>query len=56
MQLLAEGPMSVMLTEVYVEAVKLSHRENQVVGEKSDYYITLEQLEALLIKAQERNR
>ncbi len=34
--------------DIYIEAVKLAQRNNQVVGEKSDYYVTLEQLERLL--------
>jgi len=34
---------------VYSDAVTVAHSRNQVVGEKSDYYVTLEQLERLLM-------
>jgi hypothetical protein len=35
-------------TEVYTKAIVLARNNNQVVGEKNDYYITLEQLQYLL--------
>jgi len=34
--------------EIYIEAIQLARNNNQVVGEKNDFYITLEQLEFLL--------
>ena len=33
---------------LYTKAIELARNTNQVVGEKNDYYITLEQLERLL--------
>ena len=36
------------MTSVYMDAIKLAQNKNQIVGEKNDYYITLEQLEALI--------
>jgi hypothetical protein len=36
-----------LLVNLYIEATKLAMKNNQVVGEKRNYYITLEQLEAL---------
>ena len=36
------------IIEVHVEATKLAMHRGQVVGEKSEYYITLGQLEHLL--------
>lgn len=35
---------------VYADLMRLAHNNNQVVGEKNDYYITLEQLENALMK------
>lgn len=40
--------MEEILTALYFNAVTLSHRTEQTVGEKNDYYITLEQLESLI--------
>lgn len=37
-----------MLQQIQSTATLLSHTNNQVVGEKRDYYITLEQLETIL--------
>jgi hypothetical protein len=37
-----------MLEEIYTTAIKISRKNNQTAGEKNDYYITLEQLEAIL--------
>lgn len=34
--------------EVYIKALSLAQTNNQVVGKKNDYYITLAQLEAIL--------
>ena len=36
------------LVMIYSKAIELSRNNKQTVGEKNDYYITLEQLEALL--------
>lgn len=36
--------------QIYVAATKLAQKNNQTTGEKGDYYITLEQLEAILRK------
>jgi hypothetical protein len=36
--------------ELYIDALKLSKDQNQTVGEKNDYYITLEQLQNLIVK------
>lgn len=42
--------------QVYVEAIKLARSKNQVIGEKSDYYITIEQLEEILHMLKEWSR
>ena len=34
--------------ELYLEATKLSRNNSQVVGEKNDNYITLEQLQSFI--------
>lgn len=36
------------LVKIYTQAIKLAHGNNQTVGEKNDFYITLEQLEYIL--------
>ena len=36
-------------TEIYTKAIELARKNKQVIGEKNDYYITLEQLERLLM-------
>ncbi len=36
---------------IYVNCVDIAHKLNQTVGEKNDYYITLEQLEGFLMNA-----
>lgn len=36
--------------ELYTEATILAQQANQTVGEKNDYYVTLAQLEALIMK------
>lgn len=40
--------MSKTSEEIYTEAVTISHQNNQTVGEKNDFYITLEQLDEIL--------
>lgn len=40
--------------DVYTKAVQLARTTQQVVGEKSDYYVTLEQLEKILLDNQRR--
>ncbi len=39
-----------ILEQIDLQAIELSHGMKQVVGEKRDYYITLEQLEMILEK------
>ncbi len=34
--------------KIYVNAVKLARDNNQTIGPKNDYFVTLEQLEALM--------
>ena len=34
--------------QIYARAIRIAHSQNQVVGEKSDYYVTLAQLEDIL--------
>lgn len=41
------------LLELYINATELSRDAKQTVGENNDYYITLEQLEALIKQLQE---
>ena len=36
------------VVEIYSNAIALAQKNNQVVGRKNDYYITIEQLEYLL--------
>ena len=43
------------LQEIYANATMFAMKNNQTVGEKHDYYITLEQLEGL-IKAIEKDK
>lgn len=43
-----KGIIQAMLEEIYVSAEELAKKNNQVVGEKKDYYITLQQLEGML--------
>ena len=33
---------------IYARAIRIAHSQNQVVGEKNDYYVTLAQLEDIL--------
>jgi hypothetical protein len=39
-----------LLMQIYTEAINISRANKQTVGEKNDYYVTLEQLEALLMR------
>ena len=39
---------------IYLEAIQWARKNNQTVGEKNDYYVTLEQLEAILKNVYER--
>ena len=39
-------------TILYVDATRLSHENGQTIGDRNDYYITLEQL-MVMIKNQE---
>lgn len=36
--------------KIYGAAIDLAHKNSQTVGEDNDYYITLEQLEHILIQ------
>lgn len=36
------------LMQIYSKAIQIARVNNQVVGKKNDYYITLQQLEELL--------
>ena len=36
------------LLELYTKAIELARNNSQTVGEKNDFYITLQQLEALI--------
>lgn len=36
------------LQAIYVKAVEFARNNQQTVGQKNDYYITIEQLDALL--------
>lgn len=38
------------MEQIYIDATELSRKNNQVVGEKNEYYITLEQLQMILEK------
>lgn len=40
---------------LFSDCVRLAASNNQVIGEKNDYYVTLQQLEQLLIHAGERS-
>ena len=42
-----------MLEEIYLEADKISRKNNQLVGEKNNHYITMEQLENILKEFEE---
>jgi hypothetical protein len=43
---------------IYARAIRLAQSQNQVVGEKSDYFVTLAQLEEILqaLKSHDGNR
>lgn len=38
----------VMIEEIYIKAIELSRKNQQTIGEKNDYFITLAQLERLI--------
>lgn len=40
---------------IYMKAIKHARSENQMVGEKNDYYITIEQLEGIIKAYQDLN-
>jgi hypothetical protein len=42
-----------MLEEIQLKATILAREHKQTVGEKNDYYITLEQLEKILMSFQD---
>jgi hypothetical protein len=44
-----EETIAYRITEVYANLMRLAHNNNQTVGEKHDYYVTLEQLENALM-------
>ena len=46
-ELQISGVLPHFLINIYSKVINLSRENNQVVGENNDYYITLEQLEAL---------
>lgn len=37
-----------ILIDLYTSAIELARMKQQMIGEKNDYYITLEQLERLI--------
>ena len=39
-----------LLMEVYTDSIKIARDTKQTVGENNDYYITLEQLNNILIR------
>ncbi len=36
---------------IYVGATEFARNNNQTVGEKNDYYVTLQQLEAIILQS-----
>ena len=44
--------MNELLTDIYVASLEFSRDNRQTVGEKNNYYITLEQLEQILMRLQ----
>ncbi len=40
----------IFVAHLYAEAATIAYHNNQVVGEKSDYYVTLAQLESLFVR------
>lgn len=44
-----EEALAFRITAVYANLMRIAHSNNQTVGEKNDYYITLEQLERELL-------
>lgn len=47
-----EEKLAYRITRVYAELMQLAHNNRQTVGEKNDYYVTLEQLENALMAMQ----
>lgn len=39
--------------QIYSKAIQLAHSHSQTVGEKNDYYVTLEQLNEILMDIEE---
>jgi len=39
-----------ILIQIYTEVIKISRVNNQIVGEKRDYYVTLQQLEEIMLR------
>lgn len=44
-----EEALAFRITAVYADLMQLAHANKQVVGEKNDYYVTLQQLENALL-------
>lgn len=44
-----EEILALRIVDVYASLMQLSSSKNQTVGEKNDYYVTLEQLEQALL-------
>lgn len=42
-----------MLEQIYLDAYAVARKNNQTVGEKNDYYLTVEQLEHILKEFEE---
>lgn len=45
-----EKALAYRITAVYGNIMQFAHQNSQTVGEKNDYYITLEQLEKFLLE------
>ena len=45
-------PMDEQLFQIYNDATRIAMRNNQVVGEKNDYYVTIAQLEDIILTNQ----
>lgn len=44
-----EEALAFRITAVYADLMQLAQQNNQTVGEKNDYYVTLQQLENALL-------
>jgi hypothetical protein len=44
-----EEQFALRVTAMYANLMQFAHSNNQTVGEKNDYYVTLEQLENALL-------